>query len=48
MNDLKKSKKGYDKVTQFQLRPIENKLVIDMAGQYYRWFYVDMSTKMSS
>ena len=48
MNDLKQSKMGYDKVTQFSLRPLELKPVIDIAGQYYRWFYIDMSTKISS
>ena len=39
---------GHDKVTQFSLRPLELKPVIDMAGQYYRWFYIDMNTKNSS
>ena len=48
MNDLKQSKMGYDKVTQFSLRPLELKPVIDMTGHYYRWFNIDMSTKISS
>jgi predicted GIY-YIG superfamily endonuclease len=48
MNDLKQSGMGYDKITQFSLRPPELKVLIDMVGHYYRWFYIDMGNKVSS
>ena len=39
---------GYNKITQFSLRPRELKPIIDMVGQYYRCFFIDMRTKISS
>ena len=45
MNDLKQSKIGYDKITQFSLRPCELKPIVDMVGHYYRWFIIDMKKK---
>ena len=48
MNDLKQSKTGYYEVTHFSLRSPQLKPLTDMTGQYYRWFYVDVSTKISS
>ena len=46
MNDLKQSKIGYDKITQFSLRPCELKPIVDMVGHYYRWFIIDMKKKI--
>jgi predicted GIY-YIG superfamily endonuclease len=48
MDDLKQSGMGYDKITQFSLRPRELKPIIDMVEHYYRWFFVDMKNKISS
>ena len=48
MNDIKQSGMGYDKITQFSLRPPELKVLIDMVGHYYRWFFIDMGNKISS
>ena len=48
MNDLKQSKMGYDKITQFSLRPIELKPVVVMVGHYYRWFQIDMKRKLNT
>jgi predicted GIY-YIG superfamily endonuclease len=47
MNDIKQSKMGYDKVTQFSLRPCELKTIVDMVGHYYRWFIIEMKQKLT-
>ena len=47
IDDLKQSKMGYDKITQFSLRPLELKPIINMVGHYYRWFHIDMKNKIS-
>ena len=47
MDDIKQSDMGYDKVTQFSLRPCELKVLIKKVGDFYRWFYVVMDEKLT-
>ena len=37
---------GNDKITQFSLRPCELKPIVDLVGNYFRWFVKDMKNKI--
>ena len=47
-NDKKQSKLSIDKITQLSLCPPEFWCIIDMVGNYYRWFYIEMKHKINS
>ena len=47
-DDLKQSNLSIDKITQYCLRPPEFRKTIDMVGHYYRWFYIQMNSKLDS
>ena len=44
--DLKQSRVIIDKISQFSMRPPEFLNIIDMVGNYYRWFFIDMKDKV--
>ena len=48
LDDLKQSGLGYDKVTQFSLRPCELKPIIKKVGDYFRWFYIEMDKRLTA
>ena len=41
-DDLKQTKLSIDKISQFSLRPPEFRSTIDMVGNYFRWFHIEM------
>ena len=45
---MKQSKLSIDKITQFSLCPPEFRCIIDMVGNYYRWFYIELKHKINS
>ena len=46
INDLKQSKMGYDKITQFCLKPCGQNLIVDLVRNYFCWFVTDKENKI--